>query len=400
MIDGIELVLALILVGLTLWRLPHAIRQPRHRPLCRWFAGMAVGMLLVYLPVADAVDRVTAVPNLSTLLKHLAVVYGDTAMLDVVRAVAGKARPPAASRSRALVSRRRYALASAATAVVMTALFIATPRRHEVANYLTSYAGTPQVTAYWIVWLGLLGACLWQANGMNWRAAAYGRSPRSLRTGLWLLAAGSLVGLVYVAQRMAFTLTRAIGWRVMGDGSATLITNVLLSATLALLIVGTCTQAVAIRLAALRDTHAWRDLRPLWDGLRQAVPEAALAVPEDDEAAARLHRRVIEIRDAMIALRDFLTEDIVRAAHLAVRDAPPDHREAALTALELEGARRAKLRGSLAPSRAAFDDRHPPDLVSEVVWLRAVTRATRSRGVRETAARLWDETPARSSHDG
>jgi hypothetical protein len=399
-LDDIELGLAIVLVGLTLWRLPYAVRQPRHRPLCRWFAGMAFGMVLVYLPFAQAVDRVTGVPNLSTLLKHLAVVYGDTAMLDVVRAVAGHARPPATSWRQVLASRRRYTLASIVTAVIMTALFIATPRHHEVANYLTAYENTPQVTAYWIVWLGLLGAALWQTNRMNWRAAAYGRSPMSLRTGLWLLAAGSFIGLCYVAQRMAFTLTHAIGWRVMGNDSATLITNVLLVVTLVLLVIGTCTQAVAVRVAALRDARAWRDLRPLWDALRAAVPEAALAVADDEDAATRLHRRVIEIRDAMIALRDFLTEDIVAAAREAATGVAADHRAATLTALELAGAARAKLRGRLAAARAELDDRHPPDLASEVAWLRAVTRATRSRTVRETAERLWGEARMRTGDEG
>lgn len=75
------------------------------------------------------------------------------------------------------------------------------------------------------------------------------------------------------------------------------------------------------RLAWLWSTY-WR-LYPLWDALRQAVPEIELA-PEPGtrwDIRYRLHRRVIEIRDAQLALRPYSRAEVADQAAAAGKSA-------------------------------------------------------------------------------
>jgi hypothetical protein len=66
----------------------------------------------------------------------------------------------------------------------------------------------------------------------------------------------------------------------------------------------------------------WR-LYPLWDALRQAVPEIELP-PERGmrwDIRYRLHRRVIEIRDAQLVLRPYSRTEVAKLAAAAAEAA-------------------------------------------------------------------------------
>jgi hypothetical protein len=75
------------------------------------------------------------------------------------------------------------------------------------------------------------------------------------------------------------------------------------------------------RNAWLWSAH-WR-LYPLWDALRQAVPEIELP-PEPSirsNVSYRLHRRVIEIRDAQLVLKPYSSAEIADQAATAAKSA-------------------------------------------------------------------------------
>ena len=139
---------------------------------------------------------------------------------------------------------------------------------------------------------------------------------------------------------------------------------------------------------------AWARLRPLWALLVEAVPEVRLPTPSGTRFSARyhLHRRVIEIRDAELALRSF--EDgraVSEAAGAAWRARlSQDERDAAIEATMIVTALDARRRGAGAQGgadagRCLSEPRN--DLESETARLLLVYRAFRhSPIVRQAAA--------------
>lgn len=143
----------------------------------------------------------------------------------------------------------------------------------------------------------------------------------------------------------------------------------------------------------------WR-LYPLWAVLRRAIPEIVL--PPDPAMRRsiryRLYRRVIEIRDAQLALRPYAEpERVARAAAAARSSGLAEEAVAAVTeAAAVVTSVRSRFRGC--PARAeALPAEHPgaapcaepcADVSAEAARLITVSRAIRrSRIVRQAAGR-------------
>jgi hypothetical protein len=124
-----------------------------------------------------------------------------------------------------------------------------------------------------------------------------------------------------------------------------------------------------------------RQLRPLHTELLSAVPEAARAqVPGRPGPRVRLHRAVVEIREAVLALRPYTDPQLAAAAHTVAHPAAlaGDQMAAAVEAAVLAAALRAKASGTPAlPTGAVPGWQHMPgpDLHSEAAWLGQVAQA-------------------------
>jgi len=100
----------------------------------------------------------------------------------------------------------------------------------------------------------------------------------------------------------------------------------------------------------------WR-LYPLWDVLRQEVPEIELPAGHGMRwnIRYRLHRRVIEIRDAQLVLRPYEEAEVTGLAAAAAKsaDLPPDTAaavvEAAAIISSLQSRRRNRERAARPP---------------------------------------------------
>jgi hypothetical protein len=124
--------------------------------------------------------------------------------------------------------------------------------------------------------------------------------------------------------------------------------------------------------AALRAYRSLVVLRPLWTAIRDAFPEIILVVPGRaaferggaDNGQLRLYRRVIEIRDGMLALRPHLPASFAPGGDPAVAEARGIalalHRRAAGEPPEVNP-------GAWAPVG--------PDVPDEVAWLSRVSAA-------------------------
>jgi hypothetical protein len=124
-----------------------------------------------------------------------------------------------------------------------------------------------------------------------------------------------------------------------------------------------------------------RRLRALHDHVLRAAPEAlsATTVSEVPTLRARLHRSVVEIRDAALALRPYRNANVATAAAVAAREAglAGDVAAAEVEAAVLADAVRA--RQADRPSDSGPESTQPPavgpDLRSETEWLLKVSRA-------------------------
>jgi hypothetical protein len=157
-------------------------------------------------------------------------------------------------------------------------------------------------------------------------------------------------------------------------------------AAIGLILVGSSVPAVGVAWRAARHWRYLRALHPLWQDLTGAVPEVVLGEElRRRELRMRLHRRVVEIRDAILALQPY-----VSAAQRDAADAvAPAARRDITEACWIETARHAKLAGR-APDDAvqrrdvgSADDDAALDLEVEAQWLRRIEAARAGDTVRD-----------------
>lgn len=311
---------AALIWAAVVYRLPALYRNPRNpavRAYCLILVSLALALTLVAPPVYLAVDRAAGIPNLATLLKHsLALVSAwmvQTFLLHV--------NYPGAARHRV----RTRGLVLAGALALMTVLFGLAPVDQETLDFTSHYADIHFIQEYWLVFLAYLGFALVNLTQLTWRYG--GLSDRvSLRIGLRLTAAGGALGLGYVGNKAAYITLRALDLPYPAD--VQLVSDTLLTSSVLLLVVGSTMPAWGPRVGLPRlcrwldDYRAHWRLYPLWRALYDSNPEIALIPTSSPVANAlavrqvgfRLYRRVIEIRDGLLALRRYFDPRVADAA--------------------------------------------------------------------------------------
>ncbi|MBW1603948.1 hypothetical protein JJV70_17935 [Streptomyces sp. JJ66] len=335
-----ETAVLILLWAMVLWRAPAALRARRQRALWVTFAALTLSMTLRLPEIMRAIDGGTGVNNLSTLLKH---VFGLTAGAALLEFVFGITRPTSRDG-------RRLRLALAGTTLLaLTVLFALTPREAQAEKFFEFHAGGgAAVTTYLLVWYAYLGLAMAVAATLFWSAQRHAGAGW-LRAGLLLLGAGTAASVGYALVRAAFLVLRLTG--VAGAGTDTGVTHwtdVAKHAAIVLILLGSVLPAVGAARAARRYARHLRALAPLWQTLTAAVPEVVL--PEElrrSELRMRLHRRMVEIRDAILALQPYVTAaQREHAAAVAARSGlTGTARQALADACWLEAARHARLAG-------------------------------------------------------
>ncbi|MGM0351846.1 MAB_1171c family putative transporter [Streptomyces sp. ECR3] len=374
------LLIPVLLWSVAAWRTPAAWRDPRKRPLWAAFAALALAMTLRTDKVARVFDASAHVNNLTTLIKHTCGLIAAHAVLNLVHAVV-----PESARGRSL---RINAVLPASCAAAMTVLFATAPQPREVADPLTEYAGSWQITAYGTVFLAYLTTALVSGCRLCWK---WGRQPGSGRTGLGLkiVCAGLLLGIAYAVHRAVALLLRAAGADPLSRRADEALSDFFLYGSLVLLVIGTS-------LPASRRLHAWvtahRDLLqlyPLWHDLTEAAPVVRLHAPHSRLAEAldprrtrdRLYRRTIEIRDAAMVLSDHASADLRAEAerHVASHGLVGAQATVAAEACWLRQAQIARLRGDPPEGTHLPPASGGRDLASEIQALTQLARAYRSK---------------------
>ncbi|WP_340560707.1 MAB_1171c family putative transporter [Streptomyces sp. GSL17-111] len=387
-----ELAVLILLWATVLWRAPAAFRSPIQRSLWVTFATLTVAMTLRLPDVMLAIDEGTGVNNLATLLKHILGIISAAALLEFVYGIT--------KGSAAWGRRLRQALAGV-TLLVLGVLFFLTPRTVEAPDYFESKAGEGgAATAYLLVWYAYLGGALLLAAllflGARRHAAGW------LRAGLFLLGAGSAASVAYALVRALYLVLALCGRTDDGmDAAFTHWTDVAKHIAIVFILVGSLLPAVGVTSRAVRHWRRLRELGPLWKDLTDAVPEVVLHEELGrGELRIRLHRTVVEIRDAMLALEPYSSAEDRRRAEAVAADSglTGAERRALAGACRIEAARRTKLSGvpPLEPALRADpedagtrldDPGELGDLDAEAALLRQLEIARRHPAVQELTAR-------------
>jgi hypothetical protein len=368
------IVATILLLGLTqkLWELRRSPRDPARRAVCACLAGLSAAPIVQLFAVA--IDNGTGVA-------HLAEMTSDAAAM--IAACAGQVflihitYPALSVPTRA--RRRRLGLVAALAAVVI--LFAATPPA------TAHRPGNDSDAVYMYVYISYVGISLLSVCRLSLRYARLTDRP-SLRLGLWIITAGGLCGLAFLAVQAAMLVgdEAGVNLRQWDDRVALPLELV----TQALLLVGIIVPAWGARLAGVirwfGDHRSYRLLHPLWLALHEANPELVL-VPQDTEGRRRWHRdvgfllyrQVIEIRDGQLALRPYIDPGVAELATELGRQA----------GLSREGVRAAGeaaavAAGIAAKTRGQRPHPAPPvpgspsggtDVTTEIAWLTRVSQA-------------------------
>ncbi|MER8103324.1 hypothetical protein [Kitasatospora sp. NPDC094016] len=246
----LTIVIPTLLVAISLWRLPAAIRSGRAaRSLCITIAalGLAMGVTAVRDPLQDLVT------GLPILTRHLLGLTSIAFLIDYLYAVHG----------RGLRGRLRpsFRLAASAAATMTGLFFFALPRDANVNpdDMLSPHFGEPAVITYMMIFYSYLGFSMALATRIFWSTRR--ALPRGLaRTGVLSLATGCALGTMYVAERvyiLSFDIddARLAQLNVLGD--------LTVAASILLIITGLCLPPLRGLARYLQDQHTLWVLHPL-----------------------------------------------------------------------------------------------------------------------------------------
>ncbi|RJQ79779.1 hypothetical protein D5S17_10140 [Pseudonocardiaceae bacterium YIM PH 21723] len=337
--------------------------------------GVGLATVLLSPLVLTAVSRIEPFPNFGRLLGHGVAVVAAFCMQGTLSYVL---RPDAAAARRRI---RQQLVVLVVVLLVMTGLFLLGDTRFTV-QFVDAYGARPPIAAYTFLFTGYTG----------WSMIAIIRLVRfyhphvaqgTLRIGLRAFGAGAVVGLGWVAWKCVIIVLKLSTGRPMpieGPVAA------LLSAIMVMMMaVGTTLTLWAPALAApvrwWRARRIDRRLDPLWTAVCTALPEIVL--PQGDAPRGPLrrlefatYRKVIEIRDAHLALRQHFDPAVpLRAAELAAADGLDERRTAVVVEAAVFAAAIAAKRDGRSYEAGAASTSPPADIAAETRWLGEVSRA-------------------------
>lgn len=366
-----------LLWGTVLVRLPTLWRDAQRRAMWATICTLAITKTVatpgVNAPLGDLVPQPQIIPHL----------LGVAAAYFLLRFIClitdyDTDRPRAA---------RHQLLLAGSVVVLLVILAAATPGGIKTKGAeLMSTATAPTATAYWVVLNGYLGTILTIATLLFWRI---GRSATAslLRNGLRTIAVGTCTIALYAVLKIVLMVAYAFGATVPLD-TIEPIANGLRNLGMILAVIGAAVPAGGKLRSIAGAYRALGALRALWLVMRRTFPDvilfsrrrALIELAGVDDVQLRLYRRVIEIRDGMLTLRDYLPAGAHSEARVFVGESPALI-EACGIALALHRHHAAATPGDSGERWAEVGG----DLADEVAWLSAVSAAFRRKEPAEFA---------------
>ncbi|MFC4912927.1 MAB_1171c family putative transporter [Actinomadura gamaensis] len=258
--------------------------------------------------------------------------------------------------------------------VSMMAVLIFSAQPRDDVNFIEVNASNGAVLSYLLLNLSYLGVVMAQAFRATLRYAPH-VSSSALRLGLRLIAIGSACGVTFCVYKAVVAVSVFLGFpglyaeKIVGPSLG------LLSA--AHIVAGLTTASRGSGVADMvRRRVALRRLEPMWKELIQAVPQVVLEVGHQNQTE-RLYRKIIEIRDAQLALNAYQNDDLRRRVRTVAqaRGFSGSGLNAAIEGTLLSLTLAAMRAGSEAssPPTKSMDGYPPADLMSECKWLEQVS---------------------------
>lgn len=275
--------------------------------------------------------------------------------------------------------------------VISCVCFLAVATRARVVGQTLEVSGGWDGVAAWSFYLLVL---LVMAARFIWMFASELRKAAS-RRGRLLATSGLVLGVLTAAgclEALIFAVTDELGWtntvrsRLWLHGFEFFCIAVFVYILGAVPLIGKLISRIG--LDSRSRTH--KRLRPLWLTMTTVVPDVALNIDHDTHTLTpllQLHQMVIEIRDSILQLRPYFDniDPDEQAAFLASSKVPAADHSAAIQALHLAHAARAKAAGStpkpvdIAPavrSRSTTLDEEAAELLKLTKWWAPAWSAT------------------------
>jgi hypothetical protein len=347
-----SLIVMILLWVTTVVRLPTLWRDRRQRALWTVLATLALVKSASFPPVAARLH--------ASILPNLLGVIVAFCLLRFIALVTGS-KPD-----------RRPAVVAAG--VVVTLCVLGAVAGSDIDNTANVLAGPlpPAAVAYWVVLEGYLGAVLITV-AVLFRTVARAAPAGLPRLGLGAIAAGAAIISLYAVTKTVLIVIHGFGVPVAFERIEP-VAHVIQAVAILMGVAGSLVPATRRARAVVEAYRSLLKLRPLWRSMRDAFPEVILFSPRRavielagvDDVDLRLYRRVIEIRDGMLALRDYRPSHVPATGDPAVTEA-----RAIALALQRrsEGAEPAGRPEAWAPVG--------PDMADEVAWLTRVSAAFR-----------------------
>ncbi|HKT03260.1 MAG TPA: MAB_1171c family putative transporter [Rugosimonospora sp.] len=379
---GIRLALLAFSSVALLVRSPSVFSR-RARPMWLALLALTVELLLLQQPVAIAVDRFSHLAYFAVFAGG----YCHMALTMVIWTVtaADPRRSGAGYRGNAW----RWWFAGCAVAVILPSEIVAT-----IQQSSTRVRALPQptqingLTLAWTAYLCFIAVSSSDATVRLWRQLRVTAFP-TLRLALAILGVGTTASLVYVVGRAVTLVTTSPGASEVVLYSST---------TYFLCFTAGCVTVLAGPL--IEAVVAWRQrcrLFHLWRSVTSAVPDVVFeecpSLWQDVRRVRgnkiRLHRRVVEIQDAALALREWVTPEQASrfADEVAALGLTGEEADATVAARCLDLGRAAKQSG-MGRSDAVPDisTGGGADIGGELRWLMLVRRAYREGSVEPTTS--------------
>ncbi|WP_406340282.1 MAB_1171c family putative transporter [Streptomyces sp. NBC_00648] len=387
--------LAALFWVLALWRLPAALRNPAQRGLCACLLSLAASASMGLAADTDLIDWAVGIPDASILFRHWSGLLYTAFALDTALAMAC----PAAHRR----TRTPHAAVVGGGLLASLALYLCFPWPlvpqdfTQACQRSTAYCTTANL--YAVLYPAYLATAAAILAFLAWTYSRRTRAPW-LRIGLKVLAAAMALGAVTSLVRSVLGTARLLGTEALLDWHSV---KPLVWTVYALALIGCAIPLCGIAAQRMLDRRALRHLLPLWSALTRHAPGIVLPTPPGTVPRLRLHRLVIEIHDARLALTPYTSPALHRHAARTAQATGLTGRQldALTTALVLRAAHRTKESGCDPRIPPAAADPPTPanlainlDFAAEVKQLRTLSRAYNSATARAYAPDLIARGPA------
>ncbi|WP_342760893.1 MAB_1171c family putative transporter [Nocardia terpenica] len=382
MYEKVHLVL-LILCSVVVLARVSAVWHPRQRPLWLALLMLGLGLAMIQPPVAREFHRLVGITNLESLASSLLAVGVATTLFTFALQTSRPDEYPSTPFPRLVYA---WCILTAVTMAITFSMVTVEgiPTR---ARFLPMPDTVTVHTVYWATYL------LYMIGVTTWAAILFWRCVPRIHTRLLRAAVLSLA--IAECAFLGFLGTRVVA--MFSPSAEMLPLGMYVSAVHSVDVIIGC--SIAAVLPMKRSVANWwhcARLYPLWKELCHALPHITLNPPRPrlidaltlHDSQLRLHRRLIEIRDGLLIMHDWITPEHLARIHATLRaeKLSEDRREAAATACWLRIALQAKEIGR-ARSKSSLDlvRRGGVDARTELRWLRKVADAWHSPLVADCA---------------